>query len=629
VADLVGTFIVLIKDIAANPGGWISNLGAAVMDGVKNHLWKAFKTAVSGWFNDKLEEVLGVGLTIWNVLKKGGISIKEVGKMAFEALKAAIPSALIQLLIEKVVAMIVPAAGAVMAIIEGLQAAWGTVQRIIAALGKFVSFLKAVKAGGAGPQFAELLAAAAIVVIDFVANWLLKKLRGPASKVGSKVKAIAQKIMAKVKAALKKVGGALKKVAGKIGGVFKKGGKKFADWRAKRKAKRDAKKAGKKDPNQKKKDKKEDKQARFDKAMNALRPQLQSMASGGAFSGLVLKGKLLFWRLRYRLTALSLVGSGDSLQVHAKLNPEANLIQFIKKNAAHFRELIRTAILAALRSRKKGRSDASAGKIESSGVGTTSDPHQVKGKGSAVALAEHRGQDEKGSANYEIGGGQAGVTRKGRSGMGTPEQPAMQRVVGAGKTRTEVELREDVARLKALTGRGESDIAKMHLGMLKGESLPADMSSEAKNAMAAQVLHLSGVEPDRSPAALLYHPEGLHDIAHQQQPWVKAMGPSSQTLLGAGGAKSNIEFDQGVGADLRADREKRASPPSVEQRENAENAEVERIARIVEKYLDAEQLMAQDEGKIKTAVSKRLKTLVPQLIEAHHFGGPLPKLSKP
>jgi len=308
VADLVGTFIVLIKDIAANPGGWISNLGAAVMDGVKNHLWKAFKTAVSGWFNDKLEEVLGVGLTIWNVLKKGGISIKEVGKMAFEALKAAIPSALIQLLIEKVVAMIVPAAGAVMAIIEGLQAAWGTVQRIIAALGKFVSFLKAVKAGGAGPQFAELLAAAAIVVIDFVANWLLKKLRGPASKVGSKVKAIAQKIMAKVKAAMKKVGGALKKVAKKIGGVFKKGSKKFADWRAKRKAKKDAKKAGKKqDPSQKKKDKEEAKKSKKAAALRAVKEKLNVLLGKGV-SKFKLGLKLRWWRTLHRFTSLSIKG---------------------------------------------------------------------------------------------------------------------------------------------------------------------------------------------------------------------------------------------------------------------------------------------------------------------------------
>jgi hypothetical protein len=322
VADLVGTFIVLIKDIAANPGGWIGNLGAAVMDGVKNHLWKAFKTAVSGWFNDKLEEVLGVGLTIWNVLKKGGISIKEVGKMAFEALKAAIPSALIQLLIEKVVAMIVPAAGAVMAIIEGLQAAWGTVQRIIAALGKFVSFLKAVKAGGAGPQFAELLAAAAIVVIDFVANWLLKKLRGPASKVGSKVKAIAQKIMAKVKAAMKKVGGALKKVAGKIGGVFKKGSKKLADWRAKRKAKKDAKKAGKKqDPSQKKKDKEARAKEKAQRGMDATRAEIDKLLARGTSRVMLgLRLKYLKWRWGWKKLGLRKTGGGK-YEVEGRINP--------------------------------------------------------------------------------------------------------------------------------------------------------------------------------------------------------------------------------------------------------------------------------------------------------------------
>ncbi|MCB8745457.1 hypothetical protein LHU53_00885 [Rhodoferax sp. U2-2l] len=322
VADLVGTFLVLIKDIAANPGGWISKLGAAVMDGVKNHLWKSFQTAVNGWFNDKLEEVLGVGLTIWNVLKKGGIAIKDVGKMAFEALKAAIPTALIQLLIEKVVAMIVPAAGAVMAIIEGLQAAWGTVQRLIAALGKFVSFLKAVKSGGAGPSFAELLASAAVVVIDFVANWLLKKLRGPASKVGARVKAIAQKIMAKMKAAMKKVGGALKKVAQKVGGWVKKGTKKFGDWWARRKAKKDARRAGKKnDPNQARKDKQDARQRKRERAERETRAALSAMLAKGV-SGLWLRAQVLKLWVQYGWKSLRVKSKGQgAFVVEGRINP--------------------------------------------------------------------------------------------------------------------------------------------------------------------------------------------------------------------------------------------------------------------------------------------------------------------
>lgn len=309
IADFLGTFVVLIKDIAKAPFQWISNLGSAVMDGVKNHLWKAFKTTVKGWFDSKLEEVLGVGTTIWNVLKQGGISLKQVGQMAFEALKAAIPSALIQLLIEKLVAMIVPAAGAVMAIIEGLQAAWPAVQRIIAAVGLFVVFLKAVKPGGAGPQFATMLAAGAVVVIDFVATWLLKKLRKPAGKLGSKVKAIAQKIIARIKKAMKKVGGWVK-------GKFKGLKQKFNDWKAKRKAKKDAKQKRKEDPSKKKQDKEKANQERLRKAVEAIQPQLSRLMSKGA-SKIHLNLRLLGWKIRYRLSSLRIIGK----QLDARINP--------------------------------------------------------------------------------------------------------------------------------------------------------------------------------------------------------------------------------------------------------------------------------------------------------------------
>src|SRR5262249_59958522 len=84
--------------------------------------------------------------------------------------------------------------------IEGLQAAWGTISRIIAAFSAFVGFLLAVKSGSAGPLFAGLIAAAAVVVLDFVANWLLKKLASAAREVGAKLKGLAEKFKAKRKA---------------------------------------------------------------------------------------------------------------------------------------------------------------------------------------------------------------------------------------------------------------------------------------------------------------------------------------------------------------------------------------------------------------------------------------------
>jgi hypothetical protein len=332
IADFLGTFVVLIKDIAKSPGQWISNLGAAVMDGVKNHLWKAFKTTVKGWFDAKLEEVLGVGTTIWNVLKQGGISLKQVGQMAFEALKAAIPSALIQLLIEKLVAMIVPAAGAVMAIIEGLQAAWPAVQRVIAAVGLFVVFLKAVKPGGAGPQFATMLAAGAVVVIDFVATWLLKKLRGPASKVGSKVKAIAQKIIARIKKALKKAGGWVK-------GKFKGLKKKFDDWKAKRKAKKDAKQKGKEDPSKKKQDKEAEKRKRIEKAQRELPPKVSGLLAKKP-SRIRLALQLRIWRAIYRMRSLEVSGD-ESVEISGVINPKINLGKGWTFNDAHLMRLVK------------------------------------------------------------------------------------------------------------------------------------------------------------------------------------------------------------------------------------------------------------------------------------------------
>jgi len=285
----------------------LSNLGAGANDGIRNHFWGAFQTAVQEWFSQKVEEVLGLGITIWNVLKQGGINVAEVGKMAWEGIKSAIPGVLIQILIEKVVSMIVPAAGTVMLIIEGLQAAWGTVSRILQAFERFMAFLKAVKTGQAGPPFGAALASAGVVVIDFVANWLLKRLRGPASKVAGKIKEIATKIGNKVKKVLKKLG--------------KKFGKFKDKFFGKKKGKGDqgkGRQSNSKDNNKNKEDQERKKQEKLDRAVEAIQPQVDQMLTRGT-TKLVLRAKLLFWKVRYRLTSLTLDSSG---KIEATVNPK-------------------------------------------------------------------------------------------------------------------------------------------------------------------------------------------------------------------------------------------------------------------------------------------------------------------
>ncbi len=300
VVEALGAFAVLIKDIAGDPGGWLGKLGASVMDGIQNHLWGALKTAALAWFQSKVLELLGVGGMVVQLLMEGGIDLGQITNMAWEALQSAIPVALITILVEKLVSMIVPAAGAVMAIIEGLQAAWGTVSRIIAAFGAFVAFLKAIKGGGAGPQFATLLAAAAVVVLDFVASWLLRKLASAARKVGAKLKNLAQKFMKRRQA--------------------RKGPRK-------RESGDDANRPRQPDDHARgseKQKKDEENRKILDKAKRELPPKIRQLTRQGVKEGR-LKTQLAAWRSQYRLSSLSIQGSGKNFRIIAKVNPMAEV----------------------------------------------------------------------------------------------------------------------------------------------------------------------------------------------------------------------------------------------------------------------------------------------------------------
>ncbi|MGC4067428.1 MAG: hypothetical protein QM784_22835 [Polyangiaceae bacterium] len=250
--------------------------------------------------------------------------------MAWEAILAMLPPVLIRLLIEKLVAVIVPAAGALLAIVEGLQAAWGTISSIIAAIDKFITFLKAVKGGGAGAQFAAALASAAIVVLDFVANFLIAKLASGLKKLAGKLGGIAKRLMKRRKAAggrsARKARRNKQKRKGERGPKRKRRGASKPRRRPSRSRPRRGpgrprgRNRGK--PRRKPEDRRareqREKQLRLDRAVAAIQPQVSRMLGKGV-SKLVLNGRLLYWKLRYRLTRLSLQSDGAILAV---VNPK-------------------------------------------------------------------------------------------------------------------------------------------------------------------------------------------------------------------------------------------------------------------------------------------------------------------
>ncbi len=306
----LGAFMAIARDVALNPGAWLRNLAASVMDGIRNHLWQALKTSVQQWFNDKVEQVLGLGRAVWNLLTRGGISLARIGQMAWQGIKQAIPAALIGILVEKLASMIIPAAGAVLAIIQGLQAAWGTVSRILQAIDRFVAFLRAVKSGNGGQAFAAAVAAAAVAVVDFVSNWLLARLARGASRVANKIRDIARRIGAALKRVVTRIGAALRRVGRRIGERFRGLRDRFRAWRERRGGRRETPA----DRERKKREKRE-------RAERETVAAITKMVSGRGISALMFRARLLWLKMRWGWHVLRVEKQGDTRRVLGAMSP--------------------------------------------------------------------------------------------------------------------------------------------------------------------------------------------------------------------------------------------------------------------------------------------------------------------
>ncbi|MER5768758.1 DUF4157 domain-containing protein [Streptomyces sp. NPDC001985] len=206
----LGKFAALIADIAPDPGGWLRKAGGSAKAGITDHLWGAVKTGVKRWFDTKVEGILGLGRAVIDVLVKGCVSVKQIGRMAWDAIIASLPMMIASLVIEKVVSMLVPAAGAILTIVQGLMAAWQSLSSILTAFGKFWAYLRAVRAGPAACLFAEAVAAGIVALLDFLTNFLMIRLESATKGVGKRLRAMSEKIMN----GLRRTGRGARKAAG-------------------------------------------------------------------------------------------------------------------------------------------------------------------------------------------------------------------------------------------------------------------------------------------------------------------------------------------------------------------------------------------------------------------------------
>ena len=147
-------------------------------------------------------------------------------------------------------------------------------------------------------------------MIEFVSQFLLRKIAGAASKVAGKIKAIAQKIGKQLMAALKKVGKALKK-----------GGNKIKRGATRLKEKVFGKK--KKDPKDEKKDEAGQSAWTRPSPRSARRAQPTIRWPRRQGLGMRLKAQLLYWKLATELTASSARQTASRRASSAKVNPRS------------------------------------------------------------------------------------------------------------------------------------------------------------------------------------------------------------------------------------------------------------------------------------------------------------------
>ncbi|MFP8940126.1 DUF4157 domain-containing protein [Streptomyces fenghuangensis] len=187
----LGEWAMIAADILTDPGGWLSGAKASAEDGARNHLFREVTSAIRNWFNEKIQEILGLPKAVFDKLISGGVSREQMAKEAWDAALPQLPIIIGEIIITKVIAKLIPGAGWVMAIIDAFKAAWESLSEILRAFGAFMDYLKAVKGGNAGVLFAKAVASGVVALLELAYQALLSGIGKYVGKVGDRLKGVA------------------------------------------------------------------------------------------------------------------------------------------------------------------------------------------------------------------------------------------------------------------------------------------------------------------------------------------------------------------------------------------------------------------------------------------------------
>lgn len=379
VASLGELFGLMVKIVKMGLGSFIGAASAQAQGGIKNHLWGALQEAFKQWVFSVipgLEFLLNLPADWRERLAEAVTSLPQmVTKLLNDAsVMAQIGVAAMTWLATSLVSKLIPGAGAVMAIIDGVRAAAGLLDSLVGGARAMLDFVKGVaKPMNAAASFARGLAQGIVAGLRAVLTFLgVDRL---IQRVAGALLRPFGKMFKGLMASLKKRGAKRKERRDKRKkdrdsqrkrederGTSKddpnahrardnetKRRKKDDDDRdrrdrdrrrraaARRKQDKDKKKKGddrddgkdrKKDDEKDDDDRKKRDRERWQKAKRELPGKLRSAVARGMPRG-ALQGRLATFRAVYRLSSLRLVGSGARLKVHGSINPGGDLASLL------------------------------------------------------------------------------------------------------------------------------------------------------------------------------------------------------------------------------------------------------------------------------------------------------------
>ena len=405
-AALLGQFMRLLARVTRmGIGAFLSAAGSQAKDGVKNNLWDQLKEAFQEWIFAKvpgLQLLMSLPPNWVEMLAALATSMMGLFTENLPAMLPAIGVAAMTWMATQLALKLIPGAGAIMAVIDAIRAAWSLVQSLFSAASAFFEFVMQVAAPGNGAvAFARALAYGIMAAVDAILTFLgvdalIKRVIGAIAKPFGK---IIERIKARFKAFLDRrktrADGRKKGRKSKADGddhpdsnahksARDKAEKDAADddrrKAAKEKGKDDKDRRKETDADRRKREKAEEERRnkeKLDKAVAAVRPAADSLLSKGV-SRLRLTAQLGYWRLRYGIRVLELDAASGTIE--AANSPRTVVTRTLKDNPKGVYELVHK-IAQERWKRAAGKADltpAPGGKKAGEAPGK-SDPFAVEG----------------------------------------------------------------------------------------------------------------------------------------------------------------------------------------------------------------------------------------------------------